>query len=200
MFTGIIDHAGIIAFIVDLKQGKRFVIKTQFNDLTTGESIAMDGACLTVTDIQQGSFACDVSPETLQLTVFSALHVGDKINLERSLRLHDRISGHFVSGHIDQTMEIKSKNKYQDFIEYEFAGVLSEFKKYLMYKGSITVNGVSLTVNILLDDGFKVMMIPETLVKTNLSQLMVGDLVNIEFDLLIKSVARQIELIKLEEI
>lgn len=194
MFTGCIDHCGHLRKIEPLTTGRRFYIASQFHDVTVGESIAVDGVCLTVTHVYPDEFSADVSPETLNLTHFSALQTGALVNLERSLRLSDRLHGHFVTGHIDQTAVLAWKKPYAEFVAYGFSGVAPMGTGFLVTKGSVAVNGVSLTVNLVSDHGFDVMLIPETLTRTNLAALQCGDRVNIEYDYLAKLLAKQLQL------
>lgn len=188
MFTGYIEHRGHISRIIDLNHGKRLYIECDYDDLSEGESIAVDGVCLTVSAHQPHEFACDVSPETLQVSHIANFQVGTKVNLERSLRLTDRLHGHFVMGHVDQICRLAAKTDWTDFQEYRFSGVQPEARKFLVPKGSIAINGVSLTLNQIDEDGFEVMLIPETLHRTNLVDLAVGQMVNVEYDYLAKIV------------
>lgn len=192
MFTGIIDHCGKITAIEDQGQTLRLWIQTKFTDLQLGESIALDGACLTVTAIKDDSFCCDVSSETLKLTTMVHWARGTQVNLERALRPMDRMGGHVVTGHIDRIAELRSKAMEQEFCRMEFVVPAEEARKYLVKKGSVAVNGVSLTINEVLPGGFAVMLIPHTLERTNLSKLAEGAAVNIEYDILTKTVAEQV--------
>lgn len=192
MFTGIIDHCGKVLKVEELKAGRRITINSQFNDLAQGESIAVDGACLTVAGVTGQQFYCDLSPETLNLTNFCQLELQDQVNLERSLRLSDRLGGHFVSGHVDQTAIVVLSNRQDEFLQLVIGNILPEQQSLLIAKGSVCVNGVSLTINRLTDDGFELMLIPETLSRTNLAQLNVDDSVNIEFDMLAKMIHQQL--------
>jgi riboflavin synthase len=193
MFSGIIDHCGEILEVTVIKQGIRIKIKSQFTDLQIGESIAVNGGCLTVTEFKDDLFCCELSSITLQVTIANQYEAKTRVNLERSLRLMDRIGGHLVTGHVDQTAEVKAKIFSGDFTTLEFIGISPSEKKFLIPKGSITVNGVSLTLNEITTNGFKVMIIPHTWERTNISLLEVGARVNIEFDLLSKIVANQLQ-------
>lgn len=193
MFTGIIDHCGEVFEVQHAANQSRAMIKTKFSDLQLGESIALNGACMTVAVIKDNIFSCDISPDSLKLTTLGLMQKGDLINLERSLRANDRLGGHFVSGHVEQIAFVKDKIIHQDFLEYEFAGILAAAQQYLVKKGSIAVNGVSLTINEVNAGSFRVMLVPHTLERTNLSLLMLGDKVNIEYDMLAKLVSTQIE-------
>lgn len=191
MFTGIIDHCGIITSIVKKDNHLQISIKTNFTDLVLGESIAIDGICLTVTQITEEGFTCDISPETLKLTTSQHFAVGNEVNLERALRVGDRLGGHWVLGHIDQVAFVKIIQPNQEFVEITFNGLSLEAMSYILKKGSIAVNGVSLTINEALQDGFKVMLIPHTLERTNLHSLQFGMPVNIEFDWMARIIVKQ---------
>lgn len=192
MFTGCIDDRGTITAIENQPAGKRFRIACHYTDLELGESVAVNGACLTVTEHQPNEFCCDLSPETLNVTTAKYLTVGSSVNLERSLRLNDRLDGHFVLGHVDQVCRVSQHESVGEFVKYAFTGIDAAGTKLLVYKGSIAVNGVSLTLNRVIENGFEVMLIPKTLEKTNLGSLHTGDYVNIEYDYLAKLVTNQI--------
>jgi riboflavin synthase len=193
MFTGIIDHCGRIKRIEDIAAGKRLWISCQFENLIEGESISVDGACLTVVSPQQQEFACDVSPETVKLTKIAQAKLGDKVNLERALRLSDRLGGHFVSGHVDQMCQVSKIQQLNAFTHIHFSGLAADSIHLLVKKGSITINGVSLTLNAVSNSSFEVMLIPETLEKTNLSDLRENNLVNIEYDMMAKLVSNYLD-------
>ena len=193
MFTGIIDHCAEITDIASLSDRATLWIKTQFTGLALGESIAVDGACLTVTDIQNNLFACEVSPETMQLTVACHYKKNQSVNVERALCVNDRLGGHLVSGHVDHTLIVKKMQAFDEFTEVSFDGVQSAHQAYLIQKGSVTINGVSLTVNQVFTNGFNVMLIPHTQEQTNLSELQVDQSVNVEFDTVAKLIAKQLE-------
>jgi len=193
MFTGIIDHCAEITDIALLLDRATLWIRTQFTGLTLGESIAVDGACLTVTDIQDNLFACEVSPETMQLTLACHYKKNQSVNVERALCVNDRLGGHLVSGHVDQTLVVKNIQAFDEFTEVSFDGVKPVHQAYLIQKGSVTINGVSLTVNRVFTNGFNVMLIPHTQEQTNLSELQVDQSVNVEFDTVAKLIAKQLE-------
>ncbi|MEE9451256.1 MAG: riboflavin synthase [Gammaproteobacteria bacterium] len=188
MFTGIIDHCGMINDIVRHSDSLTLTIACQFNDLQAGESIAVDGICLTVDKVQTGQFTCDISPETLKLTTAQLFKSGQRVNIERALRPSDRLSGHFVLGHVDLYAQLERCEPQGDFTQYVFGGLGRSKQPYLASKGCVAVNGVSLTINEVMSDGFSVMIIPHTRARTNLIHLEVGDKVNIEFDYLAKIV------------
>lgn len=190
VFTGLIDHCGRIKVIQETSKTLVLTIETAFTDLVVGESIAVDGACLTVVECDSHSFKCEISPETKQVTIIENYQLDTWVNLERALRLSDRLAGHFVTGHVDQTAIILDKNVTDGFLELFVE--MNNHKNLLLKKGSIAINGVSLTVNEVFPDQIQLMLIPHTLNKTNLSHLSVGDRVNIELDWLAKIVANQI--------
>lgn len=194
MFTGIIDHCGTIKTIKKTNDTLIAWIDCQYHDLILGESIAVDGICLTVVECAPGSFRCDLSSETCHLTTAQHYLAGQQVNIERAMRTSDRIGGHFVTGHIDQRAQVALIGKEQDFIEMSFNGIAADLaSQFLIVKGCITVNGVSLTINEVVEDGFKVMLIPHTLERTNLKNLQVNAVVNLEFDWMVKIVAQQVQ-------
>jgi riboflavin synthase len=159
----------------------------QLDDVALGDSIAVNGVCLTVTARDAASFAVDVSPETIACTV--GFEPGAAVNLEKALRLSDRLGGHLVSGHVDGTGVVERFEAIGDnrLLAVRVPPALS---RYVAHKGSITVNGVSLTVNAVADDVFQVNLIPHTLGATNLQHLRVGAKVNLEVDLLARYIER----------
>lgn len=192
MFTGIVDHCGQIT---DIKSGQEHCtisVSSKFTDLDLGESIALDGACLTVTAHTPTQFTVELSPETMRLTKAKEYKVGTQLNLERALRLMDRLGGHFVTGHVDGLCQVAAIRPQDKFTELHFSHVPDIYKKFLVKKGSVAVDGVSLTINDVTRNGFTVMLIPHTLERTNLSDLQIGDQVNVEFDYLAKLVLNQL--------
>lgn len=136
-------------------------------------------------------FSCHLSPETLTCTKVCDYKIGDRINLERALRLTDRLGGHFVSGHVHQTALVKNRKKYIEFIQMNFKNRSKKPWNYLIPKGSVALNGVSLTVNAVTEDSFSVMLVPHTLERTNLGNLKEDEIVNIEFDLIAKIIVQK---------
>jgi riboflavin synthase len=193
MFSGIIDHCGKVTRMNRVGQKCHLEITCQFDDLTVGESIAVDGTCLTVTSFQAPSFKVDTSPETLRLTNIASYREATLVNIERSLRLQDRVGGHFVTGHIDQQCRVTQIQPQEEFLQVTFGGVLLEHRGHLIKKGSIAINGVSLTINQVFVDSFQVTLIPHTLERTNLASLQINRWVNIEYDYLGKLVYNQMQ-------
>ncbi len=189
MFTGLIEEVGKVQQIIKGSQGWKLTIKASavLDELKEGDSIAVDGACLTVTRIEAGSFQVDLSLESLQATYFQNLKVGWPVNLERALKLGDRLGGHFLLGHVDGVGVVKNLRRMNDFAELT-VDVPAALRSFLVNKGSVSVNGVSLTVAKQENKSFSAALIPVTLKRTNLSKLKPGDKVNIETDILGKYV------------
>ncbi len=191
MFTGLIEEQGIIKSVNVSSKGMELTVECEkiLADVVLGASISVNGACQTVVGFGKGDITVQASNETLKVTNFKNLKQGDKVNLERALTLNKRIDGHIVSGHIDCTATFI--NAKEDGFSKEFFFCLpKEFVKYVIYKGSIAINGVSLTVASIKDDVFSVSLIPTTLREVNLSNLKNGDIVNIETDLFAKYVEK----------
>ena len=191
MFNGIIKHTGKISKIY--KNNNNCIIeilsKIKFSKNEIGSSISCSGACLTLEKYKGNLSKFYISKETLDITNFKSSNKGDLINLEKSLKYGDRISGHFAQGHVDTTSIIKKivfvgKSWFVNF------KLPKKYKKYLIQKGSITINGVSLTISKILTDGFQIVVIPQTLKLTNLMYLKEKDVVNIEFDVLGKYIKK----------
>lgn len=190
MFTGIIETAARLTATRPAGGGARLTIQTPkpLARVVLGESIAVNGACMTVTTHRGRSFTVDVSPESLRRTTLGQLAVGAPLNLERSLRVGDRLGGHFVQGHVDGIGTLAAITPDAEWALYRFRAP-REVAPFLVEKGSIAVNGVSLTVFSCRGRDFTVALIPHTLQVTNLSALRLGDPVNIEADILLKHVA-----------
>lgn len=191
MFTGIIQGLGTLFEKRPAGGGMIFGLEASFEltDPEEGESIAVNGACLTARNIKGNRFYVDVSPESLRRTGLGRLQAGSKVNLERALRLCDRLGGHLVSGHVDAQGQVKERRAAGDFTVFTFV-LDAGLTKYIVEKGSITINGVSLTVNACERDRFSVSIIPHTLSVTTLGALREGDWVNIEVDMIGKYVEK----------
>lgn len=191
MFTGIIEGPGTIRGIQPAGEGCKLAIDADFTLLGTrlGDSIAVNGACLTAVALNGRNFTVDVSPETLAKTTFGSARVGDRVNLERALRLSDRLDGHLVSGHIDGMGTLSDRKQRSNAIIIGFR-VPKSLARYMIPKGSVAVDGVSLTINACTDDGFEVSIIPHTAKLTTVGRKSVGDAVNIETDMIGKYVER----------
>jgi riboflavin synthase len=191
MFTGIIEGLGTIVGIGSAGQGKRFVIESDFHldGTKIGDSIAVSGACLTAVMIQGRRFEVDVAPETISRTTFQKAVVGERVNLERALRLSDRLDGHLVSGHIDGTGIIQHKSPIGNAIIISVR-VPESLSRYMIPKGSVAVDGISLTINEVHHDGFEVSIIPHTAGLTTIGFKKSASMVNIETDMIGKYIER----------
>lgn len=187
MFTGIIEELAKIRVIT--RDKVTLECKTVLDDIKLGDSIAVNGVCLTVTDIFSDGYSADISPETQKVTTLGHLTSGDYVNLERALPANGRLGGHIVSGHIDGIGKLLSCKKLGDF--YEITIELPEnISKYTVHKGSVAVNGISLTIAETQANVIKLAIIPHTFENTNLKFLKSGDYVNIETDILAKYVEK----------
>jgi riboflavin synthase len=193
MFTGIIEEAGTVASINFDGENARLVIsaRTVTRDTKPGDSIAVNGVCLTALDIAETSFAADVSRETLDRSTLGSLKPGSPVNLERAVTPMTRLGGHIVQGHVDGRGTFVSAEQSGDFWTVRI-GFPPDFAKYLVYKGSVAVEGISLTVAALGEAHFDIAVIPKTWELTNLSSLKPGDPVNLEADLIAKYVERML--------
>ncbi len=191
MFTGLIEDLGTLRDIRTGADQARLTVTTglPMAELSLGESIAVNGVCLTVTSFGDGAFSADVSPETMSCTTLGSLTRGAYVNLERALRLSDRLGGHLVTGHIDGQGRIVERRKDGNAWRFKFQ-TDAAVSSLLVAKGSVTIDGISLTVNEVSEDAFSLAIIPLTLSKTTLQERNVGDGVNIETDLIGKYVAR----------
>ncbi len=191
MFTGIIEEIGKIKSFSKASNGATLIVScnTVLNGTNIGDSIAINGVCETVTDMTNDSFAVRISDETLSVTTFAELKQNDFVNLERALTPTSRLGGHIVSGHVDCKGKIIEKEQLNDFYNLTFE-IPVEQQKYIIHKGSITVNGISLTIAKINNNIFKVAVIPHTFENTNLKTLKIGDFVNIETDILGKYVEK----------
>jgi len=195
MFTGIIQAVGKIGALTREDEDVRLRIATGKLDLASvnlGDSIAVSGVCLTVTALNEEGFSADVSAETLRCTTFAALKVGDGVNLEKSLTLATPLGGHLVSGHVDGVAEIKERDPVGQSLRLRVE-VPMALAKYIAAKGSICLDGVSLTVNAVQGAVFEVNLVPHTLQETTLGSLTAGGKVNMEVDLVARYLERLLE-------
>ncbi len=186
MFTGLIETTGIITAI----STNHVSIKTEISkELNIGDSISVNGTCLTVTSVQDDCFGADLSPETFNVTNFAEKKKGDMVNLERAMLLSSRLNGHLVYGHVDTTANVLRITKSENFYTLVLA-IKPEFKNYIVKKGSITVDGVSLTIADEVAGEVKIAIIPHTWEVTALKKLNTDSIVNIEFDIISKYIEK----------
>jgi riboflavin synthase len=191
MFTGLIESVGVVRSLRRAAGSAILTVTAPFSDASylLGESIAVNGACITVVAFGGGSFQADVSPETLACTTLAAVKAGQQVNLERALRLGDRLGGHIVSGHVDAVATLTDRRNDGNTQRMTFA-LDAAFNRFLVAKGSVAIDGISLTVNNVDDDTFSVAIIPHSLQNTTLAAMKMGQQVNIETDLIAKYVLR----------
>jgi riboflavin synthase len=191
MFTGIVEEVGTVAAVEDQGDALRLTVRagTVLEDAALGDSIAVNGCCLTVAERDGDTWTADVMQETLDKTSLSGVQPGDRVNLERAVTAHTRLGGHLVQGHVDGvgTVASRTPSEHWEMVEISMPPALS---RYLVDKGSITVDGVSLTVVETRDDAFTVSLIPETLARTTLGSRRPGERVNLEVDVIAKHVER----------
>lgn len=195
MFTGIIEELGRIAAIEKRESGARIVVRAEIvtSDIKNGDSISVNGVCLTAMDVSLSSFAADISPETLSRTTLGLLAVDFPVNLERAMLPTTRFGGHIVQGHVDATGTFVSATQTGEFYTVKI-GFPETLARYLVHKGSVAVEGISLTIAALEKNSFDIAVIPKTWELTNLSDLVSGDAVNLEADVIAKYVERMTQL------
>ena len=193
MFTGIVDAKGKILKITSLGEHMLIEVLVPYKRIQSGESIAVDGVCLTAIPLDKEIVQFDVSVETLSKTYFNELQVNQDVNLERALKSNSRMGGHYVTGHVDMTAQVIDFEQCDKYVKLTIGRFTNHQMMYLMPKGSITVNGVSLTINDVLSDKIELMLVPHTLSNTTFERLQSGSLVNIEFDYMTRVVAHQLK-------
>ncbi|CAH1524896.1 riboflavin synthase [Vibrio harveyi] len=195
MFTGIVEAVGKLTAITPKGEDITVTVevgKLDMSDVKLGDSIATNGVCLTVVDFGSNYYSADLSLETLNKTGFAAYQVGDKVNLEKAMLPTTRFGGHIVSGHVDGVGVIVERNQVGRAIEF-WVEMPAEISKYVAEKGSITVDGISLTVNDLRKNGFKLTIVPHTSEETTIDQFQVGHKVNLEVDVLARYMERLLQ-------
>lgn len=194
MFTGIVEEMGAVKAVDKTLAGTRLrlLAKLILDDLPLGASVSVNGACLTVVDVDDQGFAVDVSPETLSVTTLSELATGDPVNLERAMKLSERIGGHLVSGHVDGVGAIASRRQDGNAVVLTIEAP-PEIMRYCVPKGSMTVDGISMTINGVQDRSFSLAVIPHTAQSTTLGMKQAGARVNLESDLIGKYVERLLQ-------
>ena len=192
MFTGLVECTGLLRSRAGRGPGVRLGFDAPLQGLTLGESVSVSGACLTVVETPGGGFDVDVTLETLERTMLGRLAPGDSVNLERALRAGDRLGGHMVTGHVDGLAEVLATERSGDDLNVRI-GAAPSLLRYVATKGSVALDGVSLTVNDVSSGAFSIMLIPHTLAVTTLGTLAPGRVLNLEVDLVARYVARLLE-------
>jgi len=194
MFTGIVEDIGTVASLAPLRAGMALTVTTNLpiETIAEGDSVSVSGVCLTVARKGPGTFTADVSKETLSKSTLGGMRPGSKVNLERSLTLSGRLGGHIVYGHVDGTGTIREIRPLGEARVFHIQADPS-IMKFMVYKGAVTVDGVSLTVSAVRRDGFELALIPITLERTTLGLARVGERVNLETDIIGKYVLRSLE-------
>jgi len=194
MFTGIIEEMGAVTSLHKTLAGTRMTIlaSTVIGDLKIGDSVSVNGICLTVVSKDERDFSVEVSPETLLVTTLGQLTAGAPVNLERAMKLNERIGGHLVAGHVDGVGTIRGRHQEGNAIFFMIEAP-QEILRYCVVKGSVTVDGISLTINDVSDKGFSVAIIPHTAKVTTLGLKQVNDTVNLESDVIGKYVERLLQ-------
>lgn len=194
MFTGLIEATGRVARVERVPSGLRLRVQTPLAvELSDGDSLAVNGVCLTIVERDEESAAFDVGPETMRVTALGELGDGAVVNLERAMRADARVGGHFVQGHVDATTKVLDIEPAAEFI-WIWLALAAAHSVYVIPKGAIALDGISLTIALLEDDRFAVQIVPYTWAHTNLSARRPGDSVNVEFDLLGKYAVRAAQL------
>lgn len=195
MFTGIVDGVGTIKLVEAQATSCRLLVETHYDHLKLGESICLNGACLTVASLDPAQCSAgyfDLSYETMQKTTFAHVRKEDRVHIERAMLCTDRFGGHIVTGHVDDTVRLLERAQVGDMQRLRFE-IPTQFMRHLVPKGSIALHGVSLTVNEVFDSTFSVMIVPFTAQHTLLGEMMTGARLNLETDILAKYVARNLE-------
>ncbi len=194
MFTGIVEGLGTVKTVIRARGGVRMDIQSHFSleKVRVGDSISVSGVCLTAVEVEDNTFQVDVAPETLSKSTLGQTKVSDRVNLERALCIGDRLSGHFVTGHVDGIGTVKARRPVGNAVVFTF-GVSEDIARYIVQKGSVAVDGVSLTVNACNPRSFEVSIIPHTVSITTIGLKNVGDLVNVEADMVGKYIERFIQ-------
>jgi riboflavin synthase len=193
MFTGLIEAQGRVKSLKSTSQHLHLILEHPFLNLEIGESIAVNGVCLTAMPLDEHTVAFDISSETLSKTYFEDLKLDEEVNLERAVQSNSRMGGHYVTGHIDMKAYVIGFEHQENYVKLSVGGFNPGQMLYLIPKGSITINGVSLTINSVLENGIELMLVPHTLECTSLKYVKPGQAVNIEFDYLTRIIAHQLQ-------
>ncbi len=190
MFTGIVESTGLLKARAPRGPGARLLVSTEMDRLVVGESIAVHGVCLTVHTVVLGGFECDASAETLTRSTLGSIPLGGTVHLERALSVGGRLGGHIMTGHVDGKVKLKTRDRVGEALDLGFEILDAELARYVAPKGSVAIDGISLTVNHTKGREFGVVIIPHTLTVTTLGHLMPAEEANMEVDILARYVAQ----------
>lgn len=195
MFTGLVDALGQVMAIHHHAHHASLQVKCPYLNFQIGESIAINGVCLTLVEFQQQTASFDISPETLKVTNLGQLQIGDRVHCERALQANARLGGHVVTGHVDTTVKVISLETQDDYVKLCVGEFAKEECLFLIKKGCIALNGVSLTINEVFGSSIALMLVPHTLQQTTFSELKIGQMLNVEFDYMTRTIAQQLKLL-----
>ena len=199
MFTGLIDATAQVLSIEINNQTAFLKLNLPYSSLMVGESIAVNGVCLTLLNAEGACAEFNLSSETLALTHLADLQMGQWVSCERALTTHSRLGGHMVSGHVDKVARVIQLERLGDYVKLVIGPFSENERLFLIKKGSICVDGVSLTINEVLEDGIELMLVPHTIQQTHFAQLTLGQMVNIEFDCMTRTIAHQLKIMLTDE-
>lgn len=195
MFTGLVDAFGVVVHFERQEQHAILKLQCPYSQFQLGESIAVNGVCLTLVEFQQQVVTFDISSETLKVTNLGELKIGDRVHCERALEAHSRLGGHVLTGHVDSTAQVISLETQMDYVKLCVGEFSKEERLFLIKKGSIALNGVSLTINAVSATSIELMLVPHTLQQTTFSDLKIGQILNVEFDYMTRIIAQQLKLL-----
>lgn len=195
MFTGLVDALGVVVHFESQEHHAVLQLQCPYSHFQLGESIAVNGVCLTLVDFHQQVVTFDISSETLKVTNLGELKIGDRVHCERAMEAGGRLGGHVVTGHVDTTVKVISLETQDDYVKLFVGEFSKEECLFLIKKGSIAINGVSLTINEVNDALISLMLVPHTLQQTTFSDLKIGQILNVEFDYMTRIIAQQLKLL-----
>lgn len=195
MFTGLVDALGEVVYFEPQEHHAILKLQCPYSQFQLGESIAVNGVCLTVVEFHQQVVTFNISSETILVSHLGQLQVGDRVHCERAMQAGGRWGGHVVTGHVDTTVEVISFETQDDYVKLCVGDFSKEERIFLIKKGSIALNGVSLTINDVIGASIELMLVPHTLRQTTFSDLKIGQILNVEFDYMTRTIAQQLKIL-----
>lgn len=195
MFTGLVDALGVVVYFELQEHHAILKLQCPYSQFQLGESIAVNGVCLTVVEFHQQVVTFNISSESLLVTHLGQLHVGDRVHCERAMQADGRLGGHVLTGHVDTTVKVISFETQDDYVKLRVGDFSKEERIFLIKKGSIALNGVSLTINDVINASIELMLVPHTLQQTTFSDLKIGQILNVEFDYMTRTIAQQLKIL-----